>query len=346
MIVNTYHSDTVNSFYTPPHLLYRECSTYSLLEHYHEINQNYHQTAKKNQPHQLGLFRHIVSSSVGGLFEMLQTIKLLTALSRDLLLTPKPAEILSGRKMLRPFLAHQNTWIQHFHPQTNIEPHEDSWRLLQQFMMPLIKQHGSSYHTIGIQKLGLDEDKMPEFESFRSRFRAHSNGFDLARVSDEIEPREYFSLILEKKFPCVQTLRPVNEIFCGNEPDFWHEAIGHIAPLCFPEIQQFYLDIAAYMLSAPSDLIFNHHLAVSWTLTEYAFIKENGHDKLFGAALIGSHLAHMRYLHGYLALEPANRQQIIDSGFFSENTPVPRDAAGKLRFFQLNDLDAHKLYAT
>lgn len=276
---------------------------------------------------------------------MMHSIVQFSSIIRDLIIPPGIPAILSGKRMLRPFMRDQLAWINYFSNERYTKEklsQQNAWYYLQKEVMPLIKQQGSSYHVRGIEKLALDVNVMPEFDEFQSRFYEMSQGFELQQVESEISPTTYFSLIQQKKFPCITRIRPLNEIFCGNEPDFWHEAIGHIAPLCFQEVQTFYLTIAEKMLSA-SETDFAAHLAVSWTLTEYAFINEHGQHKMFGAALIGSHLAHMRYRLSYLSIEEANRQHIIDSGFFNETSPVPRDEQGRLQFFCLKDLSLNHL---
>lgn len=259
----------------------------------------------------------------------------------DLLFPATPQEILTGKRIFRPFLKYQSAWVSHFY-QKKLD-RKDPWLYLNQYVLPLIQKHASSYHVRGIQLLGLDLPKKPDFEVFQKQFREISNGFEIFPVNKEIDPETYFYLISKRKFPCIETLRPLDEVFCANSPDFWHEAIGHIAPLCFPEVQRFYLEIAELMLYAKK-ADFENHLAVAWTMTEYGFIKENGQDKMFGAALVGSHLANVRYINNHIAVEPAERNAIISSGFYSEKTALPRNQEGKLRYFCLQDLNAKNLF--
>ncbi len=255
-----------------------------------------------------------------------------------------PEKILQGKKQFRPFLSYQRAWSQHFYPDDLFTLHKTPWYYLQKYMMPQILRHASSYHIQGIYKLGLQAESPPDFAAFQHLFSRISNGFRIETVDREIEPQEYFSLIRAKKFPCVAALRSHHEIFCANEPDFWHEAIGHIAPLCFREVQDFYLEIAEYMLSARSSAIFKRHLAVAWTLMEYGFIREQGQTKMLGAALVGSHLANMRYRAGLINVETADRAAINDSGFFAEDAPQPRNERGQLRFFSLDNLSVGHLF--
>jgi phenylalanine-4-hydroxylase len=275
---------------------------------------------------------------------MLHFIGRLMSLTRDLINIADPEQVLNGDRMFRPFMEYQKSWMKYFYPNDTLSYEQDSWFYLQKYMLPLIKQHASSYHVRGIHHLNLDHPQKPNFKDFQKLFYNVSKGFEIQPVNKEIKPLEYFSLIRHRKFPCIEKTRSLDELFCANEPDFWHEAIGHIAPLCFPEIQEFYLQIADYMLSAKSSTQFKKHLAVSWTLTEYGFIKEKEQTKMFGAALVGSHLANMRYLKGIINVERAERASIINSQFFEEHAPLARDDKGHLRFFCLEDLNLERLF--
>lgn len=265
-------------------------------------------------------------------------------LVKDLLKPPSAGQLLTGKKLFRPFLGNQRCWLQHFYPQDSLNPENGTWYYLRKYMFPLLAKNATSYHLQGIARLQLDTEKKPDFERFCDLFYKESGGFEIYPVFEEIEPHTYFSLIRERKFPCVEKLRPLDALFCGNEPDFWHEAIGHIAPLCFEEVQEFYLKIAEYVLSAKSVAEFQRNMAVAWTITEYAFIKEQGTFKMFGAALTGSHLAHMRFEKGLLSLQLATGAEIVESGFYQEETPVPRDENGAFRFFYLNDFNGDDLF--
>lgn len=274
---------------------------------------------------------------------MLYFINQLQSLTRDFIKPAKPEQILDGGKMFRPFMSYQKAWLNSVHPGATLCTKTSTWFYLQQYIMPLIRQHASSYHVEGIKSLKLDGTVQPDFKEFQDLFYHVSHGFQIQPVCKEIAPEEYFTLISQKKFPCVPLIRPHNELFCANEPDFWHEAIGHIAPLCFPEVQEFYLGIAHHILTAKTKLQRRQHLAVAWTLMEYGFIQENEQHKMFGAALVGSHLANMRYINGLIAVEPAERHAILDSGFYDEDAPLAKNHRGALRFFCLNNLHINSL---
>jgi phenylalanine-4-hydroxylase len=277
---------------------------------------------------------------------MLSTIQFYANLAKDLILPASPKELLSGKRFFRPFMHYQKSWASWFYPNDIIDHKGKAWFYLQKYMMPLINKHASLFHIEGIRRLKLDNLEKPDFYEFQKMFTLESNGFSLQIVEDEIEPLKYFEMIRDKKFPCVQKLRSLNRLFCGSGPDFWHEAIGHIAPLCFSEVQELYLTVADYMLAAKSKDEFQQRLAIAWTLTEYGFIKENDKHKMFGAALVGSHLCHMRYLHGMIQIETAQRESIITSGFYSETeTPqLARNVDGKLRFFCMDNFNIGNLF--
>lgn len=277
---------------------------------------------------------------------MLHFLRQGTSLAKDLISpTPSPEKILTGKRMFRPMMRYQQAWLQHFYPGESLRTDTSTWMYLQKFMMPLIKQRASTFHLDGIRQLNLECDEIPDFDDFREHFHHASNGFEIHLAQDEIEPRKYFELICQRKFPCISKLRPHDEIFCASEPDFWHEAIGHLAPLCSPLVQDFYIQIAQRVLSAVSRLDYENEMAVAWTILEYGFIKQCGLVKMFGAALVGSHLAHMRYQYQHLSIERADRSAIIDSGFYTEHTPIARNHRNKIRFFCLDSLSCDNLFS-
>lgn len=275
---------------------------------------------------------------------MLHTVTQLMALARDLVQTVEPEAILNGSRMFRPFMKYQNSWMRYFYPDDVLFDKGSSWFYLQKYMMPLVKQHASSYHLDGIKMLNLDQDQAPDFKEFQQLFLSESRGFKIHPVTKEIDAREYFTLISQKRFPCVERIRSIEELFCANEPDFWHEAIGHLAPLCSLEVQDFYLQTADAILSAHTEVQFQEQIALAWTLMEYGFIKEQGQTKMFGAALVGSHLANMRYLKGLMSITTANRDSIIDSDFYSETSRVARDDLGNFLYYCLDDLRVDELF--
>lgn len=268
----------------------------------------------------------------------------IASLIRDLAFPATPNKILSGKRMFRAHINYQQAWLKHFYPDETISSSVDTWQYLQKFTMPLLQQRASSYHLDGIRKLKLDQNQRPVFDDFRELFYVQSNGFEIHPSTEEIEPREYFELISHRKFPCVQRIRSHHELFCANEPDFWHEATGHLAPLCDTRVQEFYAQCAEYILHSKDEQTFEEHMAVAWTLMEYGYIKQCGLTKMFGAALAGSHLAHMRHSQQFIAIEPAVRSAIIQSGFYLESTPVPRNHRGKFRFFCMDNLDTRALF--
>lgn len=252
---------------------------------------------------------------------------------RDWMSPASPLQILKGERLFRPYLSYQKRWMQYCYPQDTLDITKSSWHYLQKYMLPLLEKNASSYHLQGLELLELKCENQPDFESFKMHFAKVANGFTIINANYEIPPKEYFTLIKNKQFPCIATMRPISGVFCTNAPDFWHEAIGHLTALCFPEVQEIYAEYAAFVLEAKTPNDFNQRMAIAWTLMEYGFIKQAGIPKMFGAALVGSHLAHIRYQSNLITLEPSSHQAILDSQFYSESAALAKTKEGKFRFF-------------
>lgn len=254
---------------------------------------------------------------------------------RDWVAPPSVQQILTGERLFRPYLSYQKRWMKYFYPEDDFDVAKSSWYYLQKYMLPLIEESASSYHKQGLELLALKCEDKPDFSDFQKKFASVANGFTVIKARSEIPPKEYFTLILNKQFPCVVSMRPVSGVFCTNAPDFWHEAMGHLTALCANEIQEIYQEYAAFVLSAKSNHEFNQRMAVAWTLMEYGFIKEAGQTKMFGAALVGSHLAHMRYRANLISIESCSQEAIIESRFYNESGVFAKTPEGKFRFFTL-----------
>jgi phenylalanine-4-hydroxylase len=191
-----------------------------------------------------------------------------------------------------------------------------TWAILTQYSLPLLKRFGSAAHLNGIQVLGLDTPMRPSFEDLSRRLSAHSE-WKLIEAQGELAPEEFFQLLSQRIFPIVMKLRSIDSVFCGYEPDLWHEAVGHVALLLDPDIAAFYKFCGDLMLSL--DQFENAGLRadlgkILWILLEYGLIREDGNVKVFGAAFASSYVALQRFRLGYTRLIKFSPEKALLSG--------------------------------
>lgn len=232
---------------------------------------------------------------------------------------------------LEPKIENQVLWAKKLSNRA-LDLNQSSWQTLQQFTLPLISKHACSSHIQGIKKLGLNQDTIPNFEKFCDDV-CRLSGWEIVSCDGELPANDFFKLISQKKFPAVNKMRPLNAVFCGYEPDFWHEAVGHISLLIDPAYSDLYQRVAHRILNHPEDL------AIFWVLLEYGFIKEEENIKAFGAAFVGSFMALQRLERKYISLEPYSENNILRSGIFDQSVGPRRTLCGKIKFYYINSLN-------
>jgi phenylalanine-4-hydroxylase len=248
---------------------------------------------------------------------------------------------LTGQKFMTPNLKNQRLWAEVFSPDEIFDPELGSWSTLQKFVFPLLFESASAAHCEGVRRLGLDDPTMPSFNQFQDRVLVET-GWELIKSAAEMPARDYFALLALRKFPCVESIRPTHEVFCGSKPDFWHESVGHISALVDTSASDFYQWAGKTVTQAHANG--DTQLAARleqmlWVLLEYGFLEENGQPKCFGAALTGSYMAQMRWKHGVIsATSNWTGHDILSSRLYEEGARLPRDERGRITFFCMPSL--------
>jgi phenylalanine-4-hydroxylase len=245
-----------------------------------------------------------------------------------------------SRADVRPRLSHQKAWANAFAPELEYDFSEKPWKLLQQFTLPLFHRYASAAHREGARVLGLDVEKEPDFAKFSARVE-EVTGWTVVETRGEMLPPDYFAALAERKFPCIPKLRNVNEVLCGKDPDFWHEAIGHLAPLVSPEVSRFYQNCGA--LHAEVLRRFGAKRAAElngffWLILEYGFIREGAETKAFGAAIAGSFVALTKWRSGAWAIRSFDIEAILNAGIAYLGAVPKRDERGRVIFYEIYSL--------
>lgn len=212
--------------------------------------------------------------------------------------------------------------------------------------LPLTFEFASTAHLRGLERLNIaNAISPPTFENIQQLLQEHSQ-WKLVHTTHELSSTEFFTLLAQRKFPFINELRPIHEVFCGSKPDYWHEVVGHIALLFDKNFADFYQNMAKLyltLLASNQDTKAQHLQQVLWILFEYGFIKENNQNKAFGAAIVGSALSLLRLKKNVLAVEPFYPKVALDSGLYDEHSAVPRNPKGQIRMFAIESIQIAEL---
>lgn len=146
----------------------------------------------------------------------------------------------------------------------------------------------SKEYRDGLAKLKLDADKVIRIEEVSQRMETIS-GWTLIPVSGLIPTRDFFYMLINKKYPVTVSIRKPYEIDFSEQPDIFHDVCGHLPLLTNKEFTRF---LTAYSIIALKYI--NNEKAIDflgrlyWYTYEMGLIQELDGYKPYGGAIITS----------------------------------------------------------
>lgn len=167
------------------------------------------------------------------------------------------------------------------------EDHE-TWRLLCERQSKLPADKVSKEYLDGFYKLKIDKTKVANIEEISKRLEAVS-GWTLVPVTGLLPTRDFFYMIINKRYPVTVSVRKADEIDFSEQPDIFHDICGHLPLLTNEKFIKF---LTAYSIIAIKYA--SHDRAVDflgrlyWFTYEMGIILEDGECKPYGGAVITS----------------------------------------------------------
>jgi len=99
------------------------------------------------------------------------------------------------------------------------------WKTLMSTQRPLLEKYACSEFLAGLDQIGLT-DEIPSLDQI-SEVLGSSTGWSVAPVPALISFGKFFDLLASKQFPVATFIRRRDEIDYLQEPDIFHEILGH-----------------------------------------------------------------------------------------------------------------------
>jgi (S)-3,5-dihydroxyphenylglycine transaminase len=167
------------------------------------------------------------------------------------------------------------------------EDHQ-TWKMLCDRQSQLPADKVSKEYLNGFYQLKIDKVNIIKIEEVSKRLESIS-GWTLVPVSGLLPARDFFYMIINKRYPVTVSVRKPDEIDFSEQPDIFHDICGHL-PLLTNE--KFIKYLTAYSIIAIKYV--NHDRAVEflarlyWFTYEMGIIHEDGENKPYGGAVITS----------------------------------------------------------
>jgi len=163
------------------------------------------------------------------------------------------------------------------------------WRFLYERQFPLIKANASQLYLNALDKIGFNAYKIPCFTETSKRLQ-QCTGWQLTVVPELVPETAFFTMLANKIFPATCWLRTLKEMDYIEEPDMFHDVLGHVPLLVNSTYATFvreFAKLAMKWVDTPEALLILAR--VYWFSVEFGLLRTNGENKVFGAAIISSH---------------------------------------------------------
>ncbi len=161
------------------------------------------------------------------------------------------------------------------------------WSMLWDKQIANCRQHASSLWLDGLDLLGLDPARIPDFEALSRRLHELS-GWEL--VSTDVifsDGQTWFEHLARRQFLITEYIRDEKDLLYTPLPDIWHDSFGHLPLMANPRYADYVEHFAHVALRYDKEE--RKSLGSLWWYTiEFGFIIEDGEMKALGAGLMSS----------------------------------------------------------
>ena len=162
-----------------------------------------------------------------------QTTAYTKPLSSNSLSTEASTHHLTQKK--QPYVSRQPDNHGHIHYS---DDENAMWQALLERQAKQIPNRASSAYLEGLEKLKLPATRIPQLQDIDDILQA-STGWQTAAVPALISFGKFFKLLADKRFPVATFIRRFDDMDYIEEPDIFHEIVGHCPLLTHPAFATF-----------------------------------------------------------------------------------------------------------
>jgi (S)-3,5-dihydroxyphenylglycine transaminase len=195
------------------------------------------------------------------------------------------------------------------------EEDHNVWKTLCERQGKLDQGRISRDYLKGFINLEIDREKVVRIEEVSKRLEAIS-GWTLIPVTGLLPTRDFFYMLINKRYPVTVPIRKPFEIDFSEQPDIFHDICGHLPLLTNEKFTRF---LTAYSIIAIKYI--NHDRAVEflgrlyWYTYEMGLINEDGQTKPYGGAVITSAEEIENVYKGNIAKYPFDLEHIFKTAY-------------------------------
>ena len=211
-----------------------------------------------------------------------QTTAYTKPLSSNSLSTEASTHHLTQKK--QPYVSRQPDNHGHIHYS---DDENAMWQALLERQAKQIPNRASSAYLEGLEKLKLPATHIPQLQDIDEVLQA-TTGWQTAAVPALISFGKFFKLLADKRFPVATFIRRFDDMDYIEEPDIFHEIVGHCPLLTHPAFATFNETYGKLGLNATKEE--RWFLArLYWFTIEFGLVgKEPENRRIYGGGILSS----------------------------------------------------------
>ncbi|MCW3091820.1 MAG: phenylalanine 4-monooxygenase [Ferruginibacter sp.] len=162
------------------------------------------------------------------------------------------------------------------------------WQLLYNQQIDQIREYASAAYLRGLQLCNFTNERIPVIDEVNG-ILLEATGWKIEIVPGLIDNHSFFKLLSEKKFPASTWLRKIESLDYLEEPDMFHDILGHVPLLTNHDFCNFLEGLAETALQFIDDENSIELISrIYWYSVEFGLIIEAGTLKIYGAGILSS----------------------------------------------------------
>ena len=184
----------------------------------------------------------------------------------------------------QPYVSHQPD--SHGHIRYS-DDENGMWQALLERQAEQIPNRACSAYLDGLKKLNLPATRIPQLQDIDAVLQA-TTGWQTAAVPALISFGKFFKLLANKSFPVATFIRRFDDMDYIEEPDIFHEIVGHCPLLTHPAFATFNETYGKLGLNATKEE--RWFLArLYWFTIEFGLVGQNkGSRRIYGGGILSS----------------------------------------------------------
>jgi phenylalanine-4-hydroxylase len=189
------------------------------------------------------------------------------------------------------------------------------WSTLYKRQIDIIQKVAYGQFQKSLDNLGFVVDEIPDFIVLNNKLESLT-GWKIYGVPGLIPARQFFKLMVLKRFGATTWIRKMDQLEYLEEPDMFHDIFGHVPLLADIQICAYLHRMAMIAERYLDNLAVIEQISrLYWFTIEFGLVKESGQIKIYGAGILSSPGETKYVLSEETVLVPFNIEQVLETAY-------------------------------